>query len=256
MRRMTRRVRVSARLVALELMRNRIAVTLLLVLPTVFYLVVYATTGDRPIDFQLSATGREVLNASERDLSMLFIGMASISGVSAFLAFVLVLRPGITDRRLVFEGFHPLQLLLAKMLVVLVAALGVAFYITALLPLFFKPPRGVGVFAGFFLASLVYGGLGMAVGAVARRDLEGILFILLLVNIDAGWLQNPVFYGHAHNQGLIRILPGHHPGQVSMVSAFTGQAVLPEVASALFYAAAFFLVAGALYWRKVYVRTR
>lgn len=248
------RLSVSAVLAARDLVRNRVAVGLVIAVPTVFFLLIHLTTGERPIQFQLSAAGSGSLAASERDVSMLFIAMAAISGVQAFLAMTLVFRPLGADHRLVFEGYRPGELLFAKAVVMIAAAAVVAAYVTALLPVFFTPRRPSGVFLGFLLTSLVYGTLGMAVGATVRRDLEGILFIILLVNVDAGWLQNPVFYGHAQNQELIRALPGHHPGQVAMRSAFTQAGVGDAVAWSLAYGAAGFAIAGALFWLRVRVR--
>lgn len=247
------RVRVSAVLVARDLVRNRTAATMLVLIPTVLYLLIWLIMGDRPVPFELSALGDQVLTAGERELSMLFMGMTAISGLSAFVAFVLVLRPIAADRRLTFEGFRPAELLVAKVIVMLVAILLVALYVSLLLPLFFQPSRRAGVFTAFLLTSLIYGTLGMVVGATVRQELEGILVILLLVNVDAGWLQNPVFYGHAQNQEVIRMLPGHFPGQVAMLSAFTEARLLPEVAASLGYAAVALLIATALYWRRVRV---
>lgn len=243
----------SARLVTKDLVRNRVAVSLLFVIPTVFYLLIHATTRRRDIQFQLSTLGQELLSASERDLSMLFMGMASISGLSAFLSFILVHRPAGADRRLVFEGYRPAELLAAKVVVMAGVSTLVALYVTGLLPFFFRPGRPIGVFLGFLLTSVVYGVLGLAVGAVVRRELEGMLFILLLVNVDAGWLQNPVFYAHAENQQLLRILPGHYPGQVAMLSAFTDRGLLEPTGMALGYAAAGLAVASVLYWLRVRV---
>jgi hypothetical protein len=248
-----RRIGVSAWIVGLDLARNRAAVALLVVVPTVFYLVVAATTGHEPIPFVLDSAGSAPIVADERQVSLLFIGMASVSGVSAFLSFVLLLRPVEADQRLVFEGYRPAELLVAKILVVVAVALLVAAYVTALLVLFFRADRPLGVFAGFVLTSLVYAAVGMLVGALVRRELEGILAILLLVNIDPGWLQSPAFYAHARNQALIRLLPGHHPGQVAMLSAFTHLSAGPEAAAAAAYAVARFGVAGLLYWYRVRV---
>ena len=249
-----RRIGVSARLVARDLARNRVAVALLVVIPIVFYGLVAATTGDRDIVFELAAGGRRLLTENERHLSLLFIGMVSISGLSAFLAFVLVLRPLGADRRLAFEGYRPVELLLAKVCVMLAVAVAVAVYVTALLPIFFRPARAAGIFLGFLSTSFVYGTFGMVVGAVVRRELEGIVLILLLVNIDAGWLQSPVFYAHARNQALIRLLPGHHPAQITMVSAFTTLALRPEIVAAVEYALGGLVAAAGLYWLRVRVR--
>lgn len=249
-----RRVATSTRLVATDLARNRVALGLLLLVPTAFYALVYATTGARPISFRLSGAGDALLTGIERDVSLLFVGLAAVGGLSAFLAFTLVLRPAAADRRLVFEGYRPWELLAAKALTMAGAAGVLAVYLTALLPVFFRPSRATGVFTGFLLTSLLYGALGLAVGAAVRRELEGILFILLLVNIDAGWLQNPVFYGHSHNRALIRLLPGHHPGQVAMLSAFTHRGLGREAAASLAYTAVVLAAAGFLYWRRVRVR--
>lgn len=253
MRASARRIRVSTLLVGRDLVRNRTVAVLLLVIPTVLYLLIWATMGDRPVPFFLSALGSRDLAASERELSMLFMGMASISGLSAFIGFVLVLRPAEADRRLTFEGYRPMELLLAKVVVMLTAALVVAVYVSLLLPLFAAPDRPAGVFAAFLLTSLVYGALGMAVGAIVRQELEGILVILLLVNVDPGWLQNPVFYGHAQNPGIIRVLPGHYPGQVAMLSAFTDAGLATQAGTALMYGAGILAVAVLLYWRRVRV---
>jgi hypothetical protein len=242
------RLAVSARFAALDLVRNRTAVVLLLVIPLILFALIHVTTGEREIAFELSAAPG-LRSGSERELSILFIALTAISGLSAFLAFMLVLRPIGTDRRLVFEGYRPAELLLAKLAVLAGIALVVAGWVTALLPIFGRLPLSPGIFAGFLLASLIYGAIGLALGAVARREIDGMLAILLLINIDAGWLQNPVFYAHAHQQQLIRLLPAHQPGQLAMLSAFSDEAVIRP----LLLSTAVLLVlctAGALLYRR------
>lgn len=247
------RWRACAALPARDLVRNRAIAGVFLTAPPVLYLLIEMTTGERAIPFQLHSTGNALLQASERDLSMLFIAMAAISGLSAFLCFTLVARPASADRRLVFEGYRPVELLAGKVGVLCAAAALVAVYVTALLLPFFRPERAAGVFSGFLLTALVYGGVGMTVGAVVRREIEGILIILLLVNVDAGWLQNPVFYAHAQNRELIRWLPGHHAGQVAMLSAFTESALVSEVARSFLYALLVLGLGAVAYHRRVRV---
>jgi hypothetical protein len=249
-----RGVLIAARLMAGDLARDRVAMGLLLVIPAVFFLVVFVTTGHREIAFQLSALGDRVMSTDERDLSILFIGMTIVSGLSAFLALVLVLRQSEADRRLVFEGYGAGELWSAKLLVTLAVAIVVAVYVALLLPLFARPGRGGGVFGGTLLISLLYGLLGLAVGCLVREELAGILFVLLLVNLDAGWLQNPVFYGHARNQELIRWLPGHHPGQVAMLSAFSDGRIGSEVVASIAWIGITAAVTAVLYVRRVRVR--
>src|SRR5438876_982728 len=81
-----RRIGVSARLVARDLARNRVAVALLVVIPIVFYGLVAATTGDRDLVFELAGGGRRVCPGNERQPSPLLNGMVSISCLSSFLA--------------------------------------------------------------------------------------------------------------------------------------------------------------------------
>jgi hypothetical protein len=86
------RIATAVRMSALDLARNRVAMTLLIVAPVVLFAVVWATTGEREIPFELSAVGPVELVGSERQLSLLFIALTAITGVSAFLGFLLVLN--------------------------------------------------------------------------------------------------------------------------------------------------------------------
>ena len=243
------RLLISARMVAMELLRNRTAVVLLFVVPTTLYGLIHATTGERPIPYQLGASG-PLRQAAERSISLLFMGTTAMCGLLAFVAFVLTARPIRTDRRLVFEGFRPWELLAAKMLVVALTAAVVAAFVTALLLVFFRPDRIAGVWLGFFLAGLLYGLLGVLIGVLSRRDLDGILVILLLVNVDPGWLQNPVFYTHAHHRAVIHWLPAHHPCQVTMLSAFTNESLTAEgLRAAAWLLSCGMLAAAACRWR-------
>lgn len=225
-----KRLGLSVRMVGREVLRHRAAVTLLFVVPTVLYVLIQATAGERLVPFQLSATGVTLLAGSERTLSLLFMGCTAMCGLMAFLAFLLTWRPIQTDRRLVFEGYRPAELLWAKMIVIAVAAAAVAIYVAVLLLCFHQPSRWGGILLGFFLAGLLYGLVGIVVGVVSRSELAGILTILLLVNLDPGWLQNPVFYAGAHNRAIIDWLPSHHPCQLVMLSAFTTRPLAGEAA--------------------------
>ena len=236
------RVLVSARMVAREILRNRTAVSLLFAVPTILYVLIDFTAGTRMIPFQLRAHDG-ILLGLERTVSLLFMGTTAMCGLMAFLSFVLTWRPIQTDRRLVFEGFRPWELLGAKALVIAGAAGAVAVYVTGLLLFFFQPPRLAGVFLGFFLAGLIYGFLGIVIGVLSRRELDGILAILFLVNMDPGWLQNPVFYTGAQHRAVIHWLPSHHPGQLALLSVFTEKPLLAELLPAGAWLLAFATVA-------------
>ena len=112
----------------------------------------------------------------------------------------------------------------------------------------------VGVPLGVALGAFVYGCYGLLVGTVFRRELETIFAILVLINIDAGWLQNPIYYRTAESQWLIRALPAHLPAQTAYVAAFAGDSIGGLALGGLSYGAGLLLLALALYAVRMRVR--
>ncbi len=188
-----------------------------------------------------------LVEVGKRRESLVFMGLAAVGLVTAFLAMNLVQRDAEASRRLVLCGYSPAEVVLSRLVVLLAVIAAIAAAVAAGLPLFFRPERPARVFLGFALIGWVYGAYGLLVGALLRRNLEGILLVALLANIDAGWLQNPVFYAEAQHQAVIRALPAYFPSQVSMAAAFTDHAVYRPVLGALAYGAALLALAVAAY---------
>jgi hypothetical protein len=123
--------------------------------------------------------------------------------------------------------------------------------VTGWLLLFHHPPRLGGVLIGFFLGGLLYGLIGIVLGVLCRRELDGILAILLLVNVDPGWLQNPVFYANAQHRALIHWLPSHSSCQVTLLSVFTDKPLTPELLRCAAWLMAVGLVAAVAYRLRI-----
>ncbi len=70
--------------------------------------------------------------------------------------------------------------------------------------------------------------------------------VVLLTNIDVGWLQNPIFYTEATYREVIRYLPGYFPSQVATVAAFTPASLSAPILGALGYAGGLLLLAAAM----------
>jgi membrane-associated phospholipid phosphatase len=255
-----RRVAVAARLLLKDLLRRRLTLILLFVVPALFDAVVLATTAARRMEVTLgtlvdpSATvhlpgtpralldpgllddGSRVLD--QRGLSLVFLGGAAVCFLSCFLAFYLVHKRTEIDARLVLAGYRPWEVLAAKVLVLVVLVAAIAAYETAIVRpwvALLHPPR---VAAGFFFGGLLYGCFGLLLGAVAVHELEGIFLIVLLTNIDVGWLQNPIYYATSERRGIIEALPGYFPTQLAVLSAFTHEAPAGAVWKPLAYAGA------------------
>ena len=245
LRERARRVGTAARLLLKDLLRRRIAVLLMFVVPALFDAVVLATTTTRSIQVTLGTladdafepTGVESLDrfarmfvdqgvrtVDERRLSLVFLGTAAVSFLACFLAFNLAHKRREADARLVHAGYRAHEVLLAKLIVLVGLVAMLATYEAAILSPWIAAPQMRLVLAGFFFGGLIYGCLGVLVGALVKQELEGIFLIVLLTNIDAGWLQNPIYYAHSQRQGLIRSLPGYAPVQLAVDGALTSDA--------------------------------
>jgi hypothetical protein len=248
-------LRVGIIMTARELLRSRLVLILLLVIPSLFYSIVALTTTNRLILFKLAAISeKSFIEVSERSESLIFIGTAVAGLLASYLALGLMQKQSEVNRRLVLCGYRPAELIVSKLAVLIGVIVFVGIYVGALLPIFFRPERFALTVLGFVLAGFVYGCYGLVVGALFRRELEGILFIVLLANIDAGWLQNPVYYAGAQNTFIIRALPAYYPSQLGMIGAFARGTVTRPIIASLAYGLVLLLIALAVYFVRMRVR--
>jgi len=246
---------VGMAMTARELLRSRLVLMLIVIIPSLFYTIVALTATERLIAFRLAAiAGQPLIEVSERSESLVFIGTAVAGLLASYLALGLIQKQSEVNRRLVLCGYRPSELIVSKLAVLLGVIVMVGIYVAGLLPVFFHPKRFWLVVLGFVFAGFVYGSYGLLVGALFHRELEGVLFIVLLANIDAGWLQNPVYYAGAQNQFIIRALPAYYPSQLGMIGAFTDHAVTRPALACLGYGTVLLLVALAAYFLRMRVR--
>jgi hypothetical protein len=125
-------------------------------------------------------------------------------------------------------GYSPAELMLSALAVIFFIILLLILCIGFSILLFFQPLHFLPMLSGMLFTGLIYGGYGMLAGCLINGTLEGTLMIILLANIDAGWLQNPLFFAEARNKIVIQLLPAYHPTQLSISAAFTN---LPAQAS-------------------------
>jgi hypothetical protein len=150
-------------------------------------------------------------------------------------------------------GYRAAELIAAKLGVLLLIVLASALYTLLLLSLLLELERPLGVLLGLALAAFVYGAYGLCVGTIFRRDLETVFAIVLLINVDAGWLQNPIYYLSTRPIWLVEALPGHFPAQTAFLAALTPHPLLGTAALALLYGTLFLLVALLVYGLRMRV---
>lgn len=218
--------------------RNRLALVLVLALPLFFFAAVVVTTPRRDVRVELASVPEEemvmpplfparppprgaVLDAPQRALAAVFVAVAALGAVAALLALDLLQKDAAATRRLVLCGRRPSEIVAGR-LVALACVLAIATgCVAALLLLLVEAERFGVVLLGLGLGAAVHAAYGLLVGALFRRDLVGILLVVLLVNLDAGWLQNPLYYAGAQHRFVIEALPAHGAAQVAVIGAFT-----------------------------------
>ncbi len=170
------------------------------------------------------------------------------------MALNLIQKNNETNKRLIICGYHPIELLLSKLICLFFIIIFIATYIGLLSSYFFSINSVPLLIFGLTLTGFVYGCYGLAVGSLIKGELEGILLVVLLVNIDAGWLQNPLFYAEAQNQQLIRFLPAYFPSQTAIIAAFTDYSITNASLNSFFYGLSFLILSMIIFFKKMRIK--
>jgi hypothetical protein len=222
------------------LMRRKIVLLLLSVIPCIFILVVHLTSSKNEIFFELGmAYTKTMIKAPQVNVALVFVTLATTGFLSSFLSLNLVQQYQGVNRRLIICGYHPGELIFSGLFIMLVMNLILVICIGSAIMLFFQPENPAGMMLGFLFTGLTYGSYGILVGSLVKGELEGTLLVILLANIDAGWLQNPLFFSEARNKFIIQLLPAYHSSQISIAATFTNLSLLKPIIASLIYTSSF-----------------
>lgn len=238
------------------LLRRQIAVILIAVIPIIFLSVVEFTTSERLLPFRLASLGEDVvIETSEKGISFIFFAIASAGFLVSFLALNLIQKNNTVNRRLIICGFHPIEILISSLTTLFLMIFLIAIYVTTITNLLFPVNHLLMFFYSLLLIGFVYGCYGLFIGSLVKGELEGILFIVLLVNIDAGWLQNPLFYEGAQNKMIIRYLPAYFPSQTAIIASFTDYSAMNASWNSILYGSTFLLFSMFIFFKKMRIRS-
>ncbi len=121
-------------------------------------------------------------------------GAAQLGGAlfaTAFLAGLLgvfqVVGAAESDRRLVACGYHPVEVLLSRLLTILLAGSLVAgvTFVMFRLRTDVTPEQPLLAVGALVSAAVIYGLIGVVIGALLGRELEGSLVLVFLADVDA-----------------------------------------------------------------------
>ncbi|MFV0133101.1 ABC transporter permease [Streptomyces sp. HMX87] len=207
----------------IEHARNRLAVALMLVFVPLWVTLARLTVGTDPVRFRLRATG-EVLLADGSQLTQVTGAMNAITGILGFMMFAATFSSGSFDQRLAMAGFSRVHLLSAKVICLALAAAVLVVYATAVLCLYWSPRQPVLLAAALFSTALTYGAIGVALGALLRKEVEG-MFVIVMVSVTDIVLQNPVQSASAET-GIVQFLPSYGAMQAAVAAGFSDTVLL------------------------------
>ena len=207
---------------AREAWRNKAGFILMVAIPAIFLGAVELTAGKGYVPVKLYFLEETLqVTLTVRHVCMVF-GAAGVCGfLSAYYALILFHQDFDYFRYCAFSGMPRTGFLAGRFgffLVVVVILAAATTLLTMILVHVNDPP---GMFAGFVLLGLVYGAIGGIIGMVSRDFLVAFLCVAILADIDAAWLQNPVYYTAGQDLGIIRWLPAFYPCQQIFAAAFT-----------------------------------
>ncbi|MGW3465253.1 ABC transporter permease, partial [Streptomyces olivaceoviridis] len=139
--------------------------------------------------------------------------------VTGFMMFAATFAGGRFDRRLAMAGYPRTDLVLAKAASLILASALLAAYATAAMCVAWAPKQPYLLAAALFCAALTYGAMGVVMGSLLHREVEG-MFALVMTSVVDIALQNPVVSAGAGNP-LTRLLPTYGSVQAATAAGFS-----------------------------------
>jgi len=160
-----------------------------------------------------------------------------------------MISAGYTDRRLAICGFRGVELVAARFATVAVASAVVGVVATLSLVILVDDPIGapVAAFGGLALAGAVYGLLGIVVGSVLPRELEGSLLLVILADVDNVFASG--LFGIEEN--ITQFAPLAHPHAIVTQAVVEGSLATEHLAPAAGHLGVFALAGVAVYTYQV-----
>jgi hypothetical protein len=206
--------------------RNRFAMLLVVLFVPTWITLAHLVIADTPVRFRLRALN-QVVNANGNELTQISGALNAVTLIVGFMMFAATFTSGAFDRRLAMAGYPRPHLVLAKVAALVLASAAVSVYATAVNRCYWRPQDSWLLAAGLFCDAMTYGALGVALGALLNREVEGMFAIVMISMLDIS-LQNPVANPVA-NSGFIRFLPSYGAMQISTAAGFSTAAPLAHL---------------------------
>ncbi len=226
-----------------ELLRNRLGLILLFIIPALFLIAADLTAGNIIIPVKIGSGGiQTTLFLSQKKISTVFMSSAVAGFLTGFYTSYIFHNTKEYYRNAVACGLPAALYLVSVFFFFMFLNFIISLFISALILVLMNPLQSLNLLLSYLLLGLIYGLFGCIAGALSKDFLIALLPVVLLVNFDAGWLQNPVFYTYAQKSEFIKWLPAYHPCQLLFFSVFTTGYNAGSLLSGFIYGSGFFLL--------------
>ena len=191
---MGRRLRTSLWLQLREYRSRLVPLVMLAMLPLLFWAGTFFS-----IDPNAKAVSTEVLapyetavgplvvaEVPERDTWPMDTAFMGVGWGLAAAALFSIIGSGARDRRLILAGYRAWEILLARLVILLLLAVpisGIPVLVTALFSAMTPPHLGL-VWLGCYFAAVVGAGIGLIVGSLLPRQLEGTILLIGIIGTE------------------------------------------------------------------------
>lgn len=208
----------AARYDLVEHSRNRFAMLLIVVYIPLWISLAYVSIPDRPAPLHLRSTGEHLAPAGN-ELTQITGAIMAVTLITGFMMFAATFTGHRFDRRLAMAGYPRFHLVTAKATSLTLTSAFVAVYATAVTRFFWTPEQPLQLAAALFCAALTYGAIGVILGSVLHREVEG-MFALVMISVLDDLLPNPMWSSGA-DSSFIRFLPTYGTSQAATAAGFS-----------------------------------
>ena len=239
----------TLRFALLEFVRNRFAMTLLLVFVPLWDAMMGYMIPSGPVAFTLQSTGA-VFQVDGHDATLLVTGFNAITLIVGFMVYASTRRNSAFDRRLVLAGMPQSAVLAAKLTAIVILSVLIGLYPMVVLMVFWPSASMGPVWLGYTLDALIYGAFGLFLGVLISNELAG-FFLIIMVSLLDTYFQLPIDNPVA-NKPFLANFPSFGPVQLAVSGGFGHGIPLGALQAALEWFAAL----GALGFLVFWYRTR
>ncbi|WP_280258251.1 hypothetical protein [Nocardia wallacei] len=230
---------IATRYGLIEHARNRFAMLLVAVFIPVFVTLAGLIITDAQVPFRLRGTG-VVVHAAGNELAQISGALTAVCLIIGFMMFAATFSSGAFDRRLCMAGYPRVALGSAKVACLVMASMAVSVYATVSICSSWSPRQPIVLAAALFCDAMTYGALGVALGTMLRREVEGMFAIAMISCFDMV-VQNPVASIGADSD-FVRLLPSYGAMQTSTAAGFSDTTLFAGLALQLAWFTASVLV--------------